>query len=109
MLKYKADVTVNIRSTPAVTATNDIGDIPAGTYFIGSGYVTGNDGVKYIDLISVGGINTDGYVSTKARVTLLEDTGTTPPPVTSPVFPESYILENPKTGERAEYIFVKVL
>jgi len=34
---------------------------------------------------------------------------TNPPPVATPSFPESYILENPKTGERAEYIFVKVL
>lgn len=109
MLRYRADVTVNIRSTPAVTATNDIGDVPAGTEFIGSGYVTGNDGVKYIDLVSVGGINKDGYVSTNARVTLLENTGTTPPPVVTPSFPESFILTNPKDGSRAEYIFVKVL
>lgn len=108
MLRYKANVTVNIRSTPAVTSTNDIGDIPAGTEFVGSGYVTGNDGVKYIDLISVGGVNKDGYVSTKANVTLIEDTGTTPPPVVTPVFPESYTLIDPQ-GNRAEYVFVREL
>lgn len=98
MLRYKANVTVNIRSTPAVTSTNDIGDIPAGTEFIGSALVVGAAGVKFIDLISVGGINKDGYVSTVANITLLEDTGTTPPPppVTTPVFPEYFILTDPQ-------------
>lgn len=109
MLRYKANVTVNIRSTPAVTSTNDIGDIPAGTEFVGSGYVTGNDGVKYIDLISVGGVNKDGYVSTKANVTLIEDTGTTPPPAPAePVFPEWFDLVDP-SGRKARYDFVRII
>ena len=111
MLRYKANVTVNIRSTPAVTSTNDIGDIPAGTEFICEDYmVTGVDGNKYVSLISVGGFNKSGYVSTKANITLLGNT-TTPPtdPQPVPTFPESFILENPKTGERAEYVFVRVL
>lgn len=115
MLKYRANVTVNIRSTPAVTNTNDIGDVPAGTEFIGSALVTGNDGVQYVDLISVGGINKDGYVSTKANITLLENTGT--PPVDPPVtveFPQSCIWtdndpKSPNYGKRAEYMFVRVL
>jgi len=107
MLKYRANVTVNIRSTPAVTSTNDIGDIPAGTEFVGSALVTGNDGVKYVDLISAGGVNKDGYVSTKANITFIEDTGeTTTPP--APMFPESFVLTAP-SGEKAEYVFVRVI
>lgn len=106
MLRYKANVTVNIRSTPAVTSTNDIGDIPAGTEFIGSGLVVGANGTKYVNLISAGGINKVGYVSTVANITLLEDTGTTPPPPPVSTFPESFILTEPD-GKRAEYIFVR--
>ena len=117
MLRYKANVTVNIRSTPAVTSTNDIGDIPAGTEFVGSDLVVGLNGVKYVDLISVGGINKDGYVSTQANITLLEDTGTTPPdptPQPVPSFPQSFIQTNndpkhPDYGKQAEYVFVRVL
>ncbi len=108
MLRYKANVTVNVRSSTSTAVANIIGSIPAGTEFIGSAHVTGNDGVKYVDLVSAGGINRDGYVSTKANITLIEDTGeTTPPP--APNFPESFILTDPKTGDKAEYIFVRVI
>lgn len=94
MLTYRANVNVNVRSTTsAVSSTNIIGTIPAGTEFIGSALVTGNDGVKYVDLVSVGSINKDGYVSTKANITLIEDTGTTPSPVST--FPEYFILTAP--------------
>jgi len=119
MLRYKANVNVNIRSTTlAAGSANIIGGVPAGTEFIGSGLITAPDGVKWVDLVSVGGINKDGYISTKANITLLEDTGTTnPPPVEPPVtvgFPQSFIQTNndpnhPDYGKRAEYIFVKVL
>ncbi len=114
MLRYRANQTINIRSTPAVTATNDIGDIPAGTEFIGSGLVVGANGTKYVNLISVGGINKVGYVSTVANITLLEDTGTTNPPPVAVEFPQSYILtdndpKSPNYGKRAEYVFSKVV
>ena len=75
MLRYKANVAVNVRSSTSTAVANIIGSIPAGTEFIGSAWVTGNDGVKYVDLISAGGVNRDGYVSTKANITLIEDTG----------------------------------
>lgn len=99
MLRYKANVTVNVRSSPMI-ATNIIGSIPAGTEFIGSGYVSGGDGVKWVDLISAGGINRDGFVSTKANITLLEDTGN-PPPV--PTFPEYFDLTDPQ-GVTKRYV-----
>lgn len=114
MLKYKANVSVNVRSSTSTAIANIIGSIPAGTEFVGSGYVTGGDGVKYIDLVSAGGINKDGYVSTKANVTLIEDTGTTPPVPSEPVlYPESVVWEyvEPSTGQtkRIQYKFEKVL
>jgi hypothetical protein len=115
MLKYKANVTVNIRSTTsAVGSTNIIGTIPAGTEFIGSGLVTAPDGVKWVDLVSAGGINKDGYISTKANITLLEDTETNPDPAPVAQFPQSYILtdhdpKSPNFGKWAEYTFSKVL
>ena len=107
MLKYKANVAVNVRSSTSTAVANIIGSIPAGTEFIGSAWVTGNDGVKYVDLISAGGVNRDGYVSTKANITLIEDTGeTTPPP--APMFPESFVLSDP-SGAKAEYVFVRIV
>ena len=108
MLRYKANVTVNIRSTTtAVSNGNIIGTIPAGTESIGSGLVTAPDSVKWVDLVSAGGINKDGFVSTKANITLIEDTGeTTPPP--APMFPESFVLTDP-SGAKAEYVFVRVI
>ncbi len=103
MLKYKANVAVNIRSTTSTVGTaNIIGTIPAGTEFIGSGYITAPDGVKWIDLISAGGINKDGYISTKANITFLEDSGTTPPVDPAPVFPEYFILTDPE-GKTQRY------
>lgn len=108
MLRYKANVSVNVRSSASTAVANIIGSIPAGTEFIGSAYVTGNDGVKYIDLVSAGGINRDGYVSTKANITLIEDTGTPPVP-SEPILPLSFILTDPATGKRAEYTFVRIV
>ena len=111
MLRYKANVTVNVRSSTSTAVANIIGSIPAGTEFIGSAHVTGNDGVKYVDLVSAGGINRDGYVSTKANITLIEDTGETTPP-SEPVqnFPESFILTDPKNPAfKAEYVFVRIV
>ncbi len=119
MLRYRANVTVNIRSaTTAVSNGNIIGTIPAGTEFIGSGLVTAPDGVKWVDLVSAGGINKDGFVSTKANITLIEDTGNPPPvdpPVVESAFPESFTLKgsDPKHissyGKEAEYVFVRFL
>jgi len=115
MLRYKANVTVNIRSTTtAVSNGNIIGTIPAGTEFIGSGLVTAPDGVKWVDLVSAGGINKDGFVSTKANITLIEDTGeTTPPPAEPVLYPESAIWEytepSTKQVKRIQYVFDKVL
>ncbi len=109
MLKYKANVSVNVRSSTSTAVANIIGSIPAGTEFIGSAWVTGNDGVKYIDLISAGGVNRDGYVSTKANITLIEDTGETPPP-SEPVqnFPEWFTLIDPQ-GKQARYDFTRII
>ncbi len=110
MLRYKALKTINIRKTPAVidgVNSNDIGDIPANTEFIGSSLVTGANGVKYIELISVGGFNKTGFVSTLASIQFIEDTGeTTPPP--APMFPESFVLTDP-SGAKAEYVFVRIV
>ena len=110
MLRYKALKTINIRKTPAVidgVNSNDIGDIPANTEFIGSSLVTGANGVKYIELISVGGFNKTGFVSTLASIQFIEDTGdTTPPP--APMFPESFILTDPQ-GKQARYDFTRIV
>jgi len=108
MLRYKANVSVNVRSSTSTAIANIIGSIPAGTEFIGSSYVTGSDGVKYIDLVSAGGINRDGYVSTKANITLIEDTGNPPPVPTEPAFPEWFTLTDPN-GVKARYDFVRIL
>ena len=109
MLRYKANVTVNIRSTTtAVSNGNIIGTIPAGTEFIGSGLVTAPDGVKWVDLVSAGGINKDGFVSTKANITLIEDTGETTPPPAEPVFPEWFTLTDPQ-GKQARYDFTRIV
>lgn len=107
MLRYKANVQVNVRSSTSTAIANIIGSIPAGTEFIGSSYVTGSDGVKYINLVSAGGINRDGYVSTKANISLIEATDPIPVP-TEPVFPEWFTLTDPN-GVKARYDFVRIL
>ena len=111
MLKYKSLKTINIRKTPAViygVNSNDIGDIPANTEFIGSSLVTGANGVKYIELVSVGGVNKTGFVSTLASIMFIEDTGNPPPLPTEPVFPEWFTLTDPN-GVKARYDFVRIL
>jgi len=117
MLRYKALKTINIRRTPAVidgVNSNDIGDILANTEFLGSALVDGANGVKYIELVSVGGVDKTGFVSTLAAIQFIEDTGTTNPPPVTVGFPQSYILtdndpKSPNYGKRAEYTFSKVL
>jgi len=95
------DITINIRDL----SLRDIGDILPNTQFTGSGLQKIGT-VDYIVLETVAGKPVTGYVSTLAKIDWKTvDT----PPVTTSSFPDSFILENPKTGERAEYIFVKVL
>lgn len=106
MITGKANQTVNIRSTAAVTSTNDIGDILLGQPFKGSELVIGANGIKYIKLTEVAGTPKTGYVSTAANITWTEVPDA---PVETVKFPSKFTLINGDDGSKAEYIFSKEL
>ncbi len=104
MITGKANQKVNIRSTPAVTATNDIGDILMGQTFKGSGIEVGANAIKYIKLIEVAGKPVTGYVSTVANISWQEV-----PDAPAVKFPSKFTLINGDDGSKAEYSFVREL
>lgn len=106
MITGKANQTVNIRSTAAVTSTNDIGDILMGQTFKGSGLEAGAGGIKYIRLTEVAGNPVTGYVSTAANISWSETPDT---PVETVKFPTKFTLINGDDGSKAEYIFLREL
>lgn len=104
MITGKANQQVNIRATPAVTATNDIGDILMGQTFKGSGIEVGANAIKYIKLTEVAGKPVTGYVSTAANISWQEV-----PDAPAVKFPSSYTVTNNDDGSKALYEFVRVL
>jgi hypothetical protein len=108
--KYRStQYKMSIRSEPT-TAANKIGQLNINVEGFGDEVKNLPNGDSWIKILSGG--NAVGWVAVIHNGTIygtIETIGVvTPPPVVTPTFPESFTLTDPQ-GNRAEYIFVKVL
>jgi hypothetical protein len=106
MVKGTANTSgVNIRKTAHYPNGTVIAYMPKGSTFEGE-LVTGLDGKQWIELSKMNGNLQVGYIA--SWVVSYQEV-TEPDPSPEPSYPQTFILTDPATGVRTEYVFVRVI